>query len=235
MARLPLSGIALLVPTFLSMVASAGNTHEAAHTGVRVGVLALGCAVASALPEVSSGSVTSRQGASDHPLTFVFRPSFQSACPGKGPAQPQAAKSSSRRRDGDIHTSRRDASAASLHAGATSGTPGQHTDERHARRAPKPEEVPTGKSWLLLRHGQTNFNKEGRIQGSTDFSRLSEEGARQAKDVGTFLAGLTIDAVYVSPLSRARETLEIAEASGRRLPPAAVVTTCNLYSQISNH
>ena len=139
-ARLPLGSIGLLVPTFLSMVASAGNTHEAAHTGVRVGVLALGCAVASALPEVSSGSVTSRQGASDHPLTFIFRPSFQSN-PGKGPAQPQAAKSSSRKRDGDIHTSRREASAASLHAGATSV--GKHTDERHSRRAPDPEEVPT--------------------------------------------------------------------------------------------
>ncbi|KAJ1490939.1 histidine phosphatase superfamily [Baffinella frigidus] len=196
-ARLPLSTIALLGPAVLSiMVVSAGNSQE----GVS-----------------SSGSVSSRKGASDA-LTFIFRPSCPSN-PAKGPSQAPAAKSASSKRDCAPHASR----AASLHAGAAGGAPGQKTDERKARCAADPEEVQTGKSWLLLRHGQTNFNAEGRIQGSTDFSRLSEEGARQAKEVGKFLAGLKIDTVYVSPLARAQQTLEIAEASGRRLPPASVV------------
>ena len=65
-----------------------------------------------------------------------------------------------------------------------------------------------GHRWLLLRHGQTNFNADGRVQGSSDIARLSDEGRRQAASVGAFLATLHIDKVYVSPLARAQETLD---------------------------
>ena len=65
-----------------------------------------------------------------------------------------------------------------------------------------------GHRWLLLRHGQTDFNADGRVQGSSDIARLSDEGRRQAASVGAFLATLHIDKVYVSPLARAQETLD---------------------------
>lgn len=81
----------------------------------------------------------------------------------------------------------------------------------------------TGHRWLLLRHGQTNHNAEGRIQGSTDLSRLTELGEEQAKKVGEFVAQLEIDRVYVSPLTRAQQTLKLVESVGKPLGEATVV------------
>jgi len=65
--------------------------------------------------------------------------------------------------------------------------------------------------WLLLRHGQSDFNLGGVVQGSSNESRLSDNGKQQSRAVGEFLGNLQIDSVYVSPLSRARETLQQAE------------------------
>ena len=76
--------------------------------------------------------------------------------------------------------------------------------------APEDNEV-LGHRWLLVRHGQTNYNAEGIVQGSSDTSRLSAEGIEQARQLGTFLATLQIDQVYVSPLARAQQTLQQAE------------------------
>lgn len=85
------------------------------------------------------------------------------------------------------------------------------------------EEV-LGHRWLLLRHGQTNFNADGRVQGSSDTSRLSDEGRRQARAVGAFLKTLHIDKVYVSPLARAQETLQHAEeVAGTKFASSKVV------------
>ena len=79
------------------------------------------------------------------------------------------------------------------------------------RHGKQDEEEVLGHRWLLLRHGQTNFNADGRVQGSSDASRLSDEGQRQARAVGAFLKTLEIDKVYVSPLARAKQTLQHAE------------------------
>jgi phosphoserine phosphatase len=59
---------------------------------------------------------------------------------------------------------------------------------------------------ILLRHGQSTFNAEGRYQGSSDESVLTEFGRNTARQTGEFLSGLTIDAVYVSSLKRAQAT-----------------------------
>ena len=81
-----------------------------------------------------------------------------------------------------------------------------------------------GFRWLLLRHGQTDYNAAGRVQGSSDTSRLSEEGQMQAREVGKFLGTLNIDYVYVSPLSRAQDTLkEAEEAAGKTFADTKVV------------
>ncbi len=59
-----------------------------------------------------------------------------------------------------------------------------------------------------VRHGESVYNAEGRIQGRLDVP-LSELGRRQSAAAAAALAGLPIDALYASPLRRAMETAEI--------------------------
>ncbi|HUR26180.1 MAG TPA: histidine phosphatase family protein [Candidatus Thermoplasmatota archaeon] len=60
----------------------------------------------------------------------------------------------------------------------------------------------------LVRHGQTTANAEEIIQGPRIDAALSELGMRQATSVGEALARQPIQAVYTSPLTRARQTAE---------------------------
>jgi len=60
---------------------------------------------------------------------------------------------------------------------------------------------------LVVRHGETPWNREGRYQGRTDIA-LSAEGVAQAQRLGQRLAGVTIAHAVASPLSRARATAE---------------------------
>ena len=59
---------------------------------------------------------------------------------------------------------------------------------------------------LLLRHLQSQWNKENRFTGWTDVD-LSEEGIEKAEEVAQKLAGFKIDKVYTSPLTRNRKTV----------------------------
>lgn len=61
---------------------------------------------------------------------------------------------------------------------------------------------------ILVRHGETEWNKSLRYQGQSDVP-LSEYGIEQAARVGECLAGEKIDVIYSSDLSRARVTAEI--------------------------
>lgn len=67
---------------------------------------------------------------------------------------------------------------------------------------------------LLLRHGQTLWNIEGRIQGHRD-SPLSADGLAQADAIARRVAAECPDRLYTSDLGRARQTMEpIARATG---------------------
>ncbi len=70
---------------------------------------------------------------------------------------------------------------------------------------------------LLVRHGETDWNAEGKLQGHTD-RPLNDFGRQQARLLAERLEG--IDAVYTSDLSRARETAEIV--AGRLGLPVVV-------------
>ncbi len=62
---------------------------------------------------------------------------------------------------------------------------------------------------ILIRHGETEFNREGRMQGRRD-SALTEKGRAEAAALGRRLGGLPpADAWIVSPLGRTRETSRI--------------------------
>jgi probable phosphoglycerate mutase len=60
---------------------------------------------------------------------------------------------------------------------------------------------------LLVRHGETPWNREGRYQGRTDIP-LSETGQAQVRTLGERLKSVDIKLAVASPLSRAKNTAE---------------------------
>lgn len=75
---------------------------------------------------------------------------------------------------------------------------------------------------VLVRHGESQGNRESRLQGKEEFP-LTELGAHQAQATARRLSRLSVAALYSSPLRRALATAEaIGEASGLpvRLEPA---------------
>lgn len=61
----------------------------------------------------------------------------------------------------------------------------------------------------IIRHGETEWNKEGKVQGASDIS-LNEKGFELAEVTreGLIKEGISFDRVYSSPLLRARQTAE---------------------------
>jgi broad specificity phosphatase PhoE len=82
----------------------------------------------------------------------------------------------------------------------------------------------------ILRHAVSTYNRQGRFQGSSNSSRLTEEGGNEARRAGEALAGIPFDAVYTSPLARAMETAGAVTAA-RAL--AAPVISHSALAEIS--
>jgi probable phosphoglycerate mutase len=77
-------------------------------------------------------------------------------------------------------------------------------------------------TFALVRHGQTDWNAERRLQGATDIP-LNDVGRGQARDAVAALSGYEWDAIVSSPLSRAAETADLIAAGlglsvARRVP-----------------
>jgi probable phosphoglycerate mutase len=61
---------------------------------------------------------------------------------------------------------------------------------------------------LLIRHGENDYVKKGRLAGRLPEIHLNEKGRNQAQAIAERLAGSKIRAVYSSPLERAKETAD---------------------------
>lgn len=59
----------------------------------------------------------------------------------------------------------------------------------------------------IVRHGQTIWNEEGRMQGSKN-SSLTEKGIAEAKKLNSYIRDIKFDRIYTSPLGRTLETME---------------------------
>lgn len=67
------------------------------------------------------------------------------------------------------------------------------------------------KTVYFVRHGETEYNQEKRLQGWCD-SPLSERGKQQVHQVAKTLAQFDIQHAFVSPLGRAQQTVEIIQS-----------------------
>jgi len=81
---------------------------------------------------------------------------------------------------------------------------------------------------LLIRHGETTWNAQGKVQGSAD-SPLTDEGVQQAVLTGRRLANLpTARIIYTSPLPRAKRT---AELIAKELGSSPIGTSYNVVEE----
>ncbi len=80
---------------------------------------------------------------------------------------------------------------------------------------------------IIVRHGQSTYNTERRIQGRTDVSRLTQKGRDDASKVGKALSNISFNAIYSSPLQRAKQTADIIHSQlemGSRQSPVPQVS-----------
>ncbi|MBM5800643.1 MAG: histidine phosphatase family protein, partial [Cyanobacteria bacterium K_DeepCast_35m_m2_023] len=82
----------------------------------------------------------------------------------------------------------------------------------------------TGPRLLLVRHGETDWNRQGRFQGQIDIP-LNRNGIAQAEAAGQALAGVRINRAYTSSMARPRQT---AEAILRSHPGVPLTSTRGL-------
>ncbi len=79
---------------------------------------------------------------------------------------------------------------------------------------------------ILVRHGRTTYNEQGRYQGNSDESVLTEKGYKAAYKTGIALRKYNFDAIYTSPLTRVKQTTQATslalQETNNNLPPIVV-------------
>jgi len=86
------------------------------------------------------------------------------------------------------------------------------------------------RSFVCLRHGVTDWNKQGRFQGLTD-NALNEDGIAQAHAAAQRLKDVAIGAIVASPLRRAVQTADIvAAALAKQVSIDAGIIECDFGS-----
>ncbi len=73
---------------------------------------------------------------------------------------------------------------------------------------PKPREGHRGPRLLLVRHGETEWNRQGRFQGQIDVP-LNDKGKEQSRQASVFLKDIPIDFAVSSSMLRPKETAEL--------------------------
>lgn len=91
---------------------------------------------------------------------------------------------------------------------STPSDPGRTVVPQLQASEPLPAIV-AAKRVVLVRHGQSTWNEEGRIQGSSDFSVLTQKGEAQAETSRQMLLVDTFHACFHSPLIRSKRTAEV--------------------------
>ncbi|KAG0558299.1 hypothetical protein KC19_10G017300 [Ceratodon purpureus] len=82
-------------------------------------------------------------------------------------------------------------------------------DFRRATAPLTPKPMENAKTVVLVRHGLSSWNEEGRVQGSSDKSILSEVGRMQALRVRESLSTMKFDKCFASPITRAKTSAEL--------------------------
>ena len=78
-----------------------------------------------------------------------------------------------------------------------------------------------GARLVLVRHGETDWNRQGRFQGQIDIP-LNGNGHRQAEAAARFLAGVSLQRAYTSSMARPRQTAEAILRSHPGVPLTSV-------------
>jgi broad specificity phosphatase PhoE len=86
-----------------------------------------------------------------------------------------------------------------------------------------------GPRLLLVRHGETDWNRQGRFQGQIDIP-LNANGRNQAAAAREVLAEVPIQRAYTSPMARPRQTAELILAAHAGVP----LTSCTGLAEIGH-
>lgn len=85
---------------------------------------------------------------------------------------------------------------------------------------------------LLVRHGETEWSLSGQHTGLSDIP-LTDRGRDQARCIAPLIGKYRVDAAFTSPLSRARETAELAGFPGARVDRDLVEWDYGAYEGIT--
>ncbi|KAJ0810226.1 putative 2-carboxy-D-arabinitol-1-phosphatase [Helianthus annuus] len=94
----------------------------------------------------------------------------------------------------------------------TSSSPATYDDRKLSPTVTGTASFPplkVAKRVVLVRHGQSTWNAEGRIQGSSDFSVLTQKGEAQAETSRQMLIDDSFDICFSSPLKRSKRTADV--------------------------